>query len=100
MNILPQVGMYIGNNGEKVNPDISIMDILCESPELDLFNCDVVQDLIIFKWNTFAMKWHLIGCAYHFFYMIILCIYIDNVYIHNKIDYEPNTTRLPGEVDF
>jgi hypothetical protein len=42
MNILPEIGMYIGNNGEKVNPDISIMNILCDSSELNLFNCDVV----------------------------------------------------------
>ena len=95
MNILPEVGMYIGNDGDKVNPDISIMNILCESSELNLFNCDVVQDLIIFKWGAFAMKWHLIGCFYHFFYMIILCIYISKVYIHNGIDYKPD----PGAND-
>lgn len=42
--------MYIGENGEKINADISIMNMITESSELDLFNCDVVQDLINFKW--------------------------------------------------
>ena len=42
MNILPLIGMHIGNNNEKVNPDISLMHIICESNELNLFNCDVV----------------------------------------------------------
>ena len=87
MNILPLIGMHIGKDNEKVNSHISLMNILCESQELNLFNCDVVQDLIIFKWGTFAMKWHLIGCLYHFFYFTIIIIYIKIVYITNDIDY-------------
>lgn len=98
MNILPQIGMYIDNDGTVMNKNQNIMKVICESPELNLFNCDVVQDLIIFKWVTFAQKWHLMGCVYHFFYMIILCIYIRNIYILNDIHYEPNNDK--NKVDF
>ena len=46
LNIIPHIGMYIDEEGEKVNPDVSLMSIMCESNELNLFNCQVVQDLI------------------------------------------------------
>lgn len=80
--------MYIDDDGKKVNTDISLMNVICDSNQLDLFNCDVVQDLILFKWSRLGKRWHLIGCFFHFFYMGIVMTYINIVYIHNKINYK------------
>ena len=66
------------------------MDIICDSNELDLFNCDVVQDLIHFKWSNLGKRWHLIGCFFHFFYMGILMYYINIVYVLNLIEFKPD----------
>ena len=76
LNILPFIGMHIDSDGQKVNSSISLMNIICDSDELNLFNCDVIQDLIYFKWSRFGKRWHLIGCFFHFFYMFILMYYI------------------------
>ena len=88
--------MYIGQNGEKINPDISIMNMICDSSELDLFNCDVVQDLINFKWQRFGKKWHMIGCFFNVFFIFILMIYINIVYIKNLIHFVPNPEHPEG----
>ena len=69
------------------------MNIICDSDELNLFNCEVIKDIISFKWSRLGKRWHLIGCFFHFMYMFILMYYINDVYIKNKIHYLP----LPGD---
>lgn len=39
--------------------------------------------MIAFKWEAYAKKHHLVGCFMHLFYMIILIIYVNIIYIKN-----------------
>ena len=92
LNILPNIGMHIADDGKKINKEVSLMKLICDSNQLELFNCDVVQDLIDFKWQRLGKRWHLVGCIFHFFYMFILMYYINMVYIHNEINYKGDGT--------
>jgi len=59
------------------------MGLLNATEELDIFGTKSVQELITFKWDSYALSHHLIGCFLHFFYLIILMIYINIIYIKN-----------------
>lgn len=67
----------------KENEDKSLMNMCQNSEELELFESQAIQDVIDFKWNTFAYKIHMVGCFFHFWYMTILIIYINAIYIKN-----------------
>jgi hypothetical protein len=57
------------------------MELLATTEELDIFGTTSIQQLIEFKWVAYAMFHHLIGCFFHFFYLIILVVYINIIYI-------------------
>jgi len=46
-----------------------------------MFRSERLQDLIEFKWNAYAWRFHLFGCMIHFAYIIILFRYTDVVYV-------------------
>ena len=86
LNTIPQIGEYMIHDKETdkfefFNKDKSLMDMCQESDELELFNSLAIQDVIDFKWTEFAYKIHLVGCFFHFFYMTILIIYINAIYV-------------------
>lgn len=60
------------------------MGLLNGTEELSIFDTQSVQQLIEFKWDSYGLNHHLIGCGLHFFYLIILMIYINIIYINNK----------------
>jgi|TARA_B110000285_G_scaffold78424_1_gene90299 hypothetical protein len=62
------------------------MGLLNATEELDVFGTKSVQELITFKWDSYALSHHLIGCFLHFFYLIILMIYINIIYIDGTGD--------------
>jgi hypothetical protein len=57
------------------------MGLLNGTDELDIFDTIAVQELIEFKWDSYALTHHLVGCFFHFFYLAILIIYINLIYI-------------------
>ena len=54
LNLLPAIGYYIKNdpkNGKIVcNEDVNLMSLTIDSDELDIFETDIVLQLIEFKW--------------------------------------------------
>lgn len=54
-----------------------MMRIITQSEELDIFNTESMTDLIEFKWETFGMSHHLVGCLMHMLQIIILIVYVD-----------------------
>jgi hypothetical protein len=66
-----------------MNEEESLMLMCSNSDELDLFCSNAICDVINFKWDEFALKIHMVGCFFHFFYMTILIIYINAIYIKN-----------------
>lgn len=86
INILPGVGERIvesADGKEHINEDVGLMGLLNGTEELEIFDTKSVQELIEFKWDSYALTHHLIGCFLHFFYLIILMIYINIIYIKN-----------------
>jgi hypothetical protein len=57
------------------------MNMCSESEELALFESQAIQDVIDFKWVEFAYNIHMVGCFFHFWYMSILIVYINAIYI-------------------
>lgn len=70
-------------DGQKrvINSDVDLMGLLNKTEELTIFDTKSVQELIEFKWDSYALSHHLVGCFLHFFYLIILMIYINIIYI-------------------
>lgn len=59
------------------------------SDDLDMYNAESMTELIDFKWNSYAYNWHLVGCCFHFFYLLILNIYIYRIYIKDpELDHQ------------
>ena len=46
-----------------------------------MFESESVQDMIYYKWNTYAYKIHYTGAFAHFFYIVMLTIYIYQTYL-------------------
>lgn len=69
------------------------MDSFVQADELELFANETVQDYIQFKWERFGRNLHLIGCAAHFFYVIMICLYTYNVYVRNAIKFVPDVNN-------
>jgi hypothetical protein len=63
-----------------------------------MFRSERLQDLIEFKWNAYAWRFHLFGCMIHFAYIIILFRYTDVVYVQGAPEMKPtdSTTTAPG----
>lgn len=77
--------MIVDEKGNKSfeNEKESLLDMCSESEELEIFCSAAISDVIKFKWDEFALNIHMVGCFFHFFYMTILIIYINAIYINN-----------------
>ena len=63
---------------------------MCEEcGHLDVYNSNAIQEVLEYKWTNFSRRWHMIGCSFHFFYMVILVIYNNFVYFENEIEKLP-----------
>ena len=70
------------------------MGLLNGTDELDIFDTIAVQELISFKWDSYALTHHLVGCFFHFFYLAILIIYINIIYIKDTGTVEDKITYV------
>lgn len=48
---------------------------------------DGIDELITFKWNSYAKSFHNVGCFFHFAYLTIMLVYVNAVYINNTQKY-------------
>ena len=87
INTLSQLGEYVHTdaNGDRtiMNEEESILCLLAESDELSLFETENLEQLITFKWQAFARKFHTVGCIAHFSYLLIMMIYVNAIYVNN-----------------
>lgn len=85
LNILPIIGEHIKGNHEMQRSGIQLMNLCIESDELNVFNQTIIRDLIEFKWDAFAQKWHYFGASMHFLYLTTFIVYVNAVYIANAL---------------
>lgn len=63
------------------------MEECYNSKELELFNSEAIKDIMHHKWKSFAIKFHMVGCVAHFFYIFMLFNYINQIYINYNIEH-------------
>ena len=63
---------------------ISLFECLAGCNELEIFETDLIRDLIDYKWRTFAFKQHLIALIVHASYVLVLIYYINFTYVENR----------------
>jgi hypothetical protein len=80
-NLLPTVGEHFEADGSLIREEVSLMGLLCESEELEVFDQKVIEDIITFKWDNYARSWHLKGAIMHLFYLSAFTTYIFSVYV-------------------
>ena len=61
---------------------VSFLSLCAASDELELFETETLDELITFKWDTYARSFMLIGCFFHFCYLTIMIIYVNAIYIN------------------
>ena len=66
---------------EKEDEDLSLMHVLANSDELEIFNLDLVKDVIDYKWKTYAFKIHSMAAIVHASYVLVLILYIKHYYL-------------------
>ena len=64
--------------------DGQLMEALSLSDEDTMFDCDVVQDLIEYRWNLFGFRYHFIGASIHLVKLIALILYIIYIYLSHR----------------
>lgn len=88
VNLLPQVGFHIRKNLdgglENVNTTVGFMQLLNESDELEIFATETITQLLDFKWEEYALTFHKIGCLMQIFYVIMMFVYINSIYINTS----------------
>ena len=89
LNILPMIGEYL-QDGKLEREGIKLMELCYDSEELEIFDQQLIMDIIEFKWNSYARQWHYFGAFMHFFYMFTVIIYVNKVYIDNAGGQEEN----------
>lgn len=64
--------------------DGQLMEALSLSDEVTMFDCDVVKDLIEYRWNKFAFRYHFKGALAHLIKLIALILYINYIYLTHR----------------
>ena len=82
------IGLHIKSNShghKSVVQGMPLLKSIAECDELDIFNTSLIKDYIKFKWEGQGKRHHLMGTFFHFVQVLILIIYVYNVYLHNTL---------------
>jgi hypothetical protein len=65
----------------------SLLNALANSTEdqLDIFEADVVRDMIQYKWNCYAARAHWLSGVIYLGYTVTLALYIDDIYLRDEV---------------
>jgi hypothetical protein len=68
----------------------SLINALANSSEdqLDIFDTDVVRDLVQYKWSTFAAKAHWLSGLTYLVYVVALAFYVNDIYLIDEVYYD------------
>jgi len=89
VNLLGQTGMfcekdYVTGEETVLNEDVNLMSLCEETEELDIFKTKAIQDIIHYRWDTYAKNLHLMGLFFTTTYITSVILYVIEGYI------EPN----------
>lgn len=66
---------------ESDDKGLSLMHVLANSNELEIFETDLVKDVIDYKWYTYAIYIHTLAAIVHASYVFVLIFYIKHYYL-------------------
>lgn len=67
--------------------DGDIITAISQSEEVELFLQDAVVDLVDYRWNQWAFKFHFVNVSIHFIYCLYLFEYVKIIFIdHETVD--------------
>ena len=85
VNLLAQIDMHVIQNKDGSthfdNEGVSLMHLCQDTEELEIFDTPSLQQVIQYKWDTYGRQHHVLGCAMHMLYTLILIIYVKNAYL-------------------
>lgn len=87
--MLPILGEYITiAGGEKVlnNENVSLMHMCIDTDNFDLFEVPCIQQVIDYRWESFALNLHMIGAVAHILYVVVMLLYVNAVYINDNVE--------------
>ena len=73
------------------------MNLCTENDEFDIYLSSTVNDYILYKWQTFGKKFHIVGGTAHFIYVCVLIMYNSSVYVNNVAKYRMDLNHFTPE---
>lgn len=67
-----------------MNSNVDMMSYFTDTDELEIFDTDVIHDIIEYKWKVYGMAHHMMGLTMHFVYTFTLIIYVNEVYLREN----------------
>jgi hypothetical protein len=62
---------------------MSIMDVLSQTSQYEVFSTVPIQNIIEYKWNAYSFKFHILFAIIHSVYLGVFVNYINEVYLQN-----------------
>lgn len=62
---------------------VSLMDVLEDTSDLQIFDALAVEDLLDFKWHSYAKYVHFVAFGCHIIYMTFFSLYVNLVFVYN-----------------
>ena len=82
LNLLPQTS----------EEEDSLMNALGETEELQILSTKAIRDLLEFRWNKYAFKFHYIGLSFHVIYVLAFNIYVSYFIQLPKLNKDESST--------
>lgn len=60
-----------------------LMGAISESDELQIYETDLIMDMIDYKWDKFAGTQHRFGAGIHLCYQFVLIFYVNETFLVN-----------------
>ena len=84
VNLLPSVSEETGQ----------LMNAVAGSDQMEIFQTDLIKDMVDYKWETFAQRQHIFGAMLHLSYVVVLMLYINEIFLIGERDGPANKTLL------
>ena len=85
INMLTALGEHVlmSPDGKKSfkNEEVSVLGMCLEADQLSIFEVECIKQLITYRWDMFALNFHAIGAFATLFYIMVLLVYVQNIYI-------------------
>lgn len=80
LNILPSINMD--------EEEDTLISSLCDTEDLEMFECKALDDLLQYKWIMYAFKLHLFGLITHLAYVLVFSYYVLSSFVYRVHDHD------------